>query len=175
MQANTQEANQHWQSVSGWALIGLALAVLYVAWQHFATREQWVFLLDNANLALHEAGHPLFGLLHSGLMVYGGTLMQLLFPSVFAVHFYRQRHSLGFAISGVWLGENLLNIGRYMADARAQQLPLVGGGDHDWTFIFSQWGMLAADTRIAGFTRLVGACLMLGAVYWLWRRWRAQG
>lgn len=101
------------------------------------------------------------------------TFSRLLFPSVFAAHFYRQRHSLGFAISGVWLGENLLNIARYMANVRAQQLPLVSGGDHDWAFIFSHWGMLAADTRFAVFTRLIGICLMLGAVCWLWRRRRA--
>ena len=41
----------------------------------------WVPILDSANLAFHEAGHPIFGLFSSRLMVYGGTLMQLLLPA----------------------------------------------------------------------------------------------
>lgn len=40
---------------------------------------------------------------------------------------------MGLAMAWVWLGENLLNIARYLGDARAQVLPLVGGGEHDWT------------------------------------------
>jgi hypothetical protein len=56
---------------------------------------------------------------------------------------------VGFAVAGAWLFENLLNIARYMADARAQILPLVGGGEHDWTNIFSRWDVLASDTLIA--------------------------
>jgi hypothetical protein len=41
----------------------------------------WIPILDSANLAFHEAGHPLFGLLSARLSVYGGTLMQLLIPA----------------------------------------------------------------------------------------------
>jgi hypothetical protein len=63
-----------------------------------------------------------------------------------------------------------MNIGRYMADARAQVLPLVGGGEHDWTEIFSRWGVLPLDTRIGGFTRFLGLVLMAYALIWLWRR-----
>ena len=61
-------------------------------------------------------------------------------------------HLFGIAASLVWLGENLFNVARYMADARAQELPLVGNGDHDWTEIFSRWNVLPLDERIAGFT-----------------------
>ena len=39
-----------------------ALFALYCAW--FAnTGEGWVHVLDGANLAFHEAGHPIFGML----------------------------------------------------------------------------------------------------------------
>jgi hypothetical protein len=53
-----------------------------------------------------------------------------------------------------------------MKDARAQQLPLVGG-DHDWTEIFSRWNLLASDVRIGGFFGLLGVAVCLLAVAWL--------
>ena len=59
-----------------------------------------------------------------------------------------------------------------MADARAQVLPLVGSGDHDWTEIFSRWGVLQRDTTIAGFVSLLGWAGVLITAGWLWRRWR---
>ena len=87
-------------------------------------------------------------------------------------HFARRVEPVGMAMAVVWLGENLLNVARYMADARAQELPLVGGGEHDWTEIFLRWGVLAKDVKIAGFTRWLGVALMVGAVFWLWRRYQ---
>ncbi|MCW5591618.1 MAG: hypothetical protein KIS74_05945 [Burkholderiales bacterium] len=132
----------------------------------------WVPLLDSANLALHEAGHPLVGILSNRLAVYGGTLFQLAFPVAVAVHFHRRDHAVGAAAGAVWLGENLLNVARYMADARVQQLPLVGGGDHDWAEIFTRWHLINADTKVAGLTRTLAVALMAWAVWWLYRHWR---
>jgi hypothetical protein len=59
-----------------------------------------------------------------------------------------------------------------MADARTQELPLVGSGDHDWTTIFGDWGVLHWDTSIAGAVRLIGWAGMLAAAGWLTWRWR---
>lgn len=132
----------------------------------------WVPLLDSANLAFHEAGHPLVGIFSERLTVYGGTIFQLLFPLIAAIHFAREGNRTGAALCVIWLGENFHNIARYMADARAQELPLVGNGDHDWTEIFLRWGVLQRDTRIADFTHLVGWLLMAGAVFWLFHAWR---
>lgn len=139
---------------------------------HWFGEEDWVPLLDSANLALHEAGHPLLGLFSERLAVYGGTLFQLVFPLLAALQFRRNENPAGVAGALVWLGENLFNIARYMADARAQDLPLVGNGDHDWTEIFSRWHVLHLDGRIAGITRGIGLILMAAALVWLYRRWR---
>ncbi|MDP3538424.1 MAG: hypothetical protein Q8S26_06935 [Azonexus sp.] len=152
--------------------VGAASALLLAI--HAVSAEGWIPLVDSANLALHEAGHPIIGLFSNQLMVYGGTIFQLLFPALVVVHFVRERDAVGAATGGVWLGENLLNIARYMADAREQVLPLVGGGEHDWTEIFSRWGVLSRDVRIAGFTLWLGYALMLGVVVWLWRRFKEQ-
>lgn len=141
---------------------------------HWLGPEGWFPVLDSANLALHEAGHPLVGIFSERATVYGGTLFQLVFPLAAAGHFYHATNASGVAASLVWLGENLFNIARYMADARAQQLPLAGNGEHDWTEIFSRWGALHLDGRIAGMTRGIGVILVVGAAVWLYRRWRAD-
>jgi hypothetical protein len=134
----------------------------------------FVLLLDHANLAFHEAGHLFFGVLGSTLGLYGGTLGQLVFPIVAMVSFWQRRQAVGVALCGVWLFENFLNIARYMADARTQLLPLVGGGEHDWYLIFSRWGMLERDTDIAYLTNTLGWLGMIGCTFWLWRRFDAQ-
>jgi len=161
-----------WPPLSSAAVAVLALFALWVVWEHFFTTTGWVVILDSANLALHEAGHPVVGLLWTRLGVYGGTLFQLLFPALFAHHFQRQRQTAGWAAAMLWLGENLMNIGRYMKDARAQMLPLAGGGEHDWTEIFSRWGVLAHDVGIGNTFRLCGLGLVAYAVWWAWRQRR---
>ena len=158
-----------WPSASKGALVALSLLATWIGWQHFLTADAWVFPLDNATLALHEAGHPIVGLFSSRLTVYGGTIFQLLFPILFAHYFRRERQTAGWAASLIWLAASLMNVGRYMKDARARELPLVGGGDHDWTEIFSRWGVLAHDVRIGNSVKFVGLCLAAYAVWWLWR------
>jgi hypothetical protein len=123
-----------------------------------STGDRWVPILDHANLAFHEAGHPLAGIFSERLAVYGGTLGQLAFPVATTIAFWSRRHSLGFAL------------------CLAMELPLVGGLDpqdaHDWREIFSRWGMLDADTAWAGLVRLVAWSGGLGIGWWLLRRWR---
>jgi len=134
----------------------------------------WVPLLDSANLALHEAGHPLFGILGERLAVYGGTLMQLVFPAACLFEFRRRRETLAFAMCWIWLAQNLLNIARYMADARAQLLPLVGGEHvlHDWNVILLRWNLLHRDVALANGLRVVAWLLIASALAHLFVRWR---
>jgi hypothetical protein len=160
-------------TLAGLAGVGLFAVYIVLAW--LMSEDHWVPVLDSANLALHEAGHPLMGLFSGRLAVYGGTLFQLLFPAAVCVHFQRRGEAAGVAFGLVWLGENLLNIGRYMADARVQVLPLVGGGEHDWADIFSRWNLLEADTRVAGITQFLGWALIFGSLFWLlWVWWRNE-
>lgn len=134
----------------------------------------WIPILDSANLAFHEAGHPLFGLLSERLMVYGGTLMQLLIPAACAWEFHRREQPWGFYVSLLWIAENGLNISHYLADARAHRLSLVGGVDpelfHDWTEILSRWGLLNQDTTLAWLVRLGAVALMVWTVKQAWTR-----
>ena len=129
----------------------------------------FIFLLDHANLLFHEAGHPITGLFSHRLEPYGGTFGQLFFPALLMVSFWRKGRPLALAVAMVWFSENLLNIARYMADARKLDLPLVGGGDHDWNTIFARWNVLQFDDRIAAGVNgvgWVGIGLTLAWVFW---------
>ncbi len=170
-----ETADTPWPPVSGPAALA---SVLFILWMliEASTGHRWVPILDHANLAFHEAGHPIVGLFSERLAVYGGTLGQLAFPVAATVAFWSRRNTLGFALCFAWTCENLLNIATYMADARAMQLPLVGGLDpqtsHDWHEIFSRWGMLDLDKAWAALNRLIAWVAGLGVCGWVIRRWR---
>lgn len=162
-----------WQAVTGRQVVlvsVLAAVVLYFG----NTGERWLPLLDSANLAFHEAGHPLFGLLNDRLGVYGGTLMQLILPLITAGSFRKRRDAPATSLALIWLFENFFNIARYMADARVQTLPLVGSGDHDWAEIFSRWHVLHLDRHIAGLTTALGVLGVLAACLGLAKLWTRQ-
>lgn len=169
-----QDSDADSRSITLARLAAVAAFALLCLGFHWLGESGWVPILDSANLVLHEAGHPLIGVLSGRLMVYGGTIFQLAFPLAAAWHFQRSGNCAGAAAAMVWLGENLLNVARYMADARVQELPLVGGGEHDWAEIFSRWGVLQLDTRVAGLTRWLAVLIIGGALLWLYRRWQAQ-
>jgi hypothetical protein len=116
-------------------------------------------LLDYVNLMFHEAGHVIFAFL--GLI--GGTVAEMLVPAIVTGVFVRQRQWLGVVFGGFWIGEDLRYIARYVSDARAQQLPLVGSGDHDWNLLLGSWGLLERDTFIGGALAVLGWLLMIAA------------
>jgi hypothetical protein len=135
--------------------------------------DPWVPILDSANLAFHEAGHMIYGILGDTLGLYGGTLGQLTFPAVLIGASAWRRQVPGVAIGVAWMAQNFRNVARYCADAVAQELPLVGGGDHDWTNILDRWNALHLDQKVAGVFRGIAWVLFLGAalfVVWRWRR-----
>jgi len=162
-----------WDMVTRSKLIGFAILAGLFFTLVLCSETGFVFIVDHANLLFHEAGHPIFGLFSERLETYGGTIGQLVFPVVLAVSFWRKGQSLSFAGAWIWFFENWLNIARYLADARAQLLPLVGGGDHDWHRILSRWHLLEYDTIIATIIKTVGWIGMLAACGWVvWRAWQ---
>ena len=166
-----EEKFGEWKSVSRFA--GIAWLAVYILFLIYAAADRSGFLfLDYVNLMIHEAGHPFFSWLGYTIMILGGTLGELIVPLLCGAYFFVKREATGFAFCGFWFFENFPYIGTYMADARAQALPLVGSGDHDWNILFGQWGLLMHDVQIGGFTRALGWLGMFGVVGWLaWRTW----
>ena len=65
-------------------------------------------------------------------------------PLLLAIAFLRQRNQFAAAVCTWWSGQNFVDVARYIADARALQLTLLGGHTgaevegHDWEFILTQ-------------------------------------
>jgi len=112
--------------------------------------------LDSLDLAIHEFGHPLFGLFGEFIGVLGGTLMQLLTPAIFVAYFWRQGDRHAAMVALWWVAQNLWNVSVYVQDARVEELPLVGGGEHDWNYLLGALGLLNQDQVIGGAVRLAG-------------------
>jgi hypothetical protein len=160
---------EEWKPVSrtagiGW-LIFYALFLIYA----LADRSGFLFI-DYVNLIIHEGGHFFFSWFGYTIMILGGTLGELLVPGLCGIYFFWQREASATAFCGFWFFENFLYIGTYMADARAEALPLVGSGEHDWATLFGQWGWLLQDQKIGESTRGVGWIGMLATMIWLGRR-----
>lgn len=120
-----------------------------------------LWLLDFVNLAFHEGGHMVFGFLGSRfIMVAGGTGMQLLIPAAAARHFILRGERASACAALCWLGQNCLGIGKYVADARAQQLDLLAGGVHDWTYLLETTGLLIHDEGIGRAIQVLGCLIM---------------
>ena len=132
-------------------------------------------LLHLVNLPFHETGHLLFRPLGSFMSSLGGTLGQLLVPLICGgTLLLKTRDPFGTAICGWWLGENFLDIAPYINDARAGQLPLLGGntghsapyGFHDWEYLLTETGLLRYDQLLAKLAHGFGSLLMITAILW---------
>lgn len=125
----------------------------------FFNPDPWI-PLDYGNFVIHEIGHLIFLIFGEFLYMLGGTILQIAVPFCLVAYFgfNKQFYSSGFCF--FWLGNNVINVARYMADARALVLPIVGSG-HDWNWIFSELGILDQDTAVAGFTYFIGRLIVI--------------
>ena len=129
------------------ALLGAAAAYFVV------TRHDYSFM-DSIDLVIHEAGHIFFAFFGEFIRMAGGTLLQIILPAGLAAYFYINSYRLGHQIMLFWLGQSLLNVSVYAADARSQVLPLLGGSrvTHDWHYMAIEDG--TSGIRSGDFNRV---------------------
>jgi len=120
--------------------------------------------LDSLDLAIHETGHIVFGAFGEVIQFAGGTLFQLIVPAAFVWYFAKRGDRHAATVPLWWLAQNLWNISVYVRDARAQELPLVGGGEHDWAYLLGRFGLLAHDQGIGNAVHVAGTIIGIVAV-----------
>lgn len=110
-------------------------------------------LLHGSLLIFHEAGHMLFMPFGEFMAVLGGSLFQLMVPAFFVVYFVLKRDAYAACFATLYLAASLADVSVYIADARAGELPLLGGerSNHDWTFLLIELEMLERDTALGAF------------------------
>jgi hypothetical protein len=154
-----EELNEPWEVFPRGALFAWIAFYLLFLYQQ-ARSGALPALMNGVFVPIHEGGHLLFRIAGEFLMVAGGTFLQLFAPFALAVYF---------------LFQQFLAISTYMADARAQDLPLLTVGDpeyvvHDWNYLFGKLGLLTHDIQIASLVRMLGWLGMIGVCIWLiWR------
>ena len=161
-----QLPTDRWLKICGQSVL-LLVVIYWLKGALFKGDDQvapWIFL-DNANLIFHEAGHWIFSPFGEFIYILGGSLNQLLIPLIVFIAFWRQedRYSAGFAL--FWLGESANNLSYYIADARAQQLPLISDDAlHDWHWLLNYLNLLPQDTLFGNIVRFLGLLAMLGGI-----------
>jgi hypothetical protein len=136
--------------------------------------------MDLVFIPIHEGGHLLFRFFGGEFIaVAGGTLLQLGVPLMLAAWFIFKRQVPGTTFCIFFFFEQLLPVSIYMADARAQELPLLTVGDadyviHDWNYLFGSLGVLDHDIQIAHAVKIIGWIGMFATVGWfVWRGLRS--
>ena len=145
----------------GRALLTMALAAYGIP---CLLRPEGGRLLDSVDLAIHETGHLVFAPFGEFVGFLGGTLFQLIVPAAFVVYFWRRGDRHGASVPLWWVAQNLWNISVYVRDARAEELPLVGGGEHDWAYLLGRMGWLPHDQGIGKTVHAAGSFIYLMAI-----------
>ncbi len=161
---------------NGWVRLPVLVWFAWILSRHLRDPD-YQSLFGGLDLAIHEAGHIVFGPLGDIMGVAGGTILQLAAPLIAGFLFLRQRDWFAIAVASCWLSVNLFDVARYAGDARAQALPLVSptSGDpiHDWGYLLGRIGMLHDDLIIARGIRALAVLTMLaGLVAGGWLVWR---
>ena len=135
--------------------VAVALGIGFYGFVRLRNPEHWD-LLDDVNLAIHEAGHVFFQPLGDPWVVLGGSLFQVLVPLAFVAYFLVRRDTFAASVVLAWGAASLCNVALYVGDARAQELSLLGGENaiHDWWYLLLEWDALAHDVTIARWIRL---------------------
>ena len=152
---------------------GRLLLAFGMGWYGFLNLQnpQRGLFMDNVNLIIHEAGHVIFRVFGEFVYFLGGSLMQILVPLVFSAYFWRSGQRFAACVTIFWTATSLLQLAVYVGDARAMELPLLGGEyvTHDWNWILTELGWLRLDKALAGMVYATGFLYtivgVLGAAY----------
>lgn len=142
-------------------LIFAGALTIYFLWIAYAP--MYGSFLDMVDLPIHETGHLIFGIFGEFVGMLGGTLFQLILPAVFVGYFWWNEKYFSAAVVLFWVGQSIINVYIYAQDAVTMQLPLVGGGIHDWNWMLTHLGMLDSTKTIAGLIRAAGTLTLIAA------------
>jgi hypothetical protein len=153
----------HASRVFRFVRIGALVVFAIWVWRHM---HDPFGLMHGSLLIFHEAGHLLFMPFGEFMMTAGGSLFQLMVPAFFIAYFAHRRDWFAAAFATLYLAASFADVAVYIADARAGDLPLLGGerSSHDWTYLLIEMEALDRDTLIGAYVNDVGMLLFWGGV-----------
>lgn len=119
-------------------------------------------------IGVHELGHVVCMPFGWFLHVAGGSIWQVLFWAALGAWALIVQRRLTLALL-MWTitGHSLINLARYIGDARARELKLLfglGPESHDWWNLLSRYDLLDSDHVLANISAGLGAIIVVGAV-----------
>lgn len=108
---------------------------------------------------VHEVSHIVFSFLPAILTAAAGSLSEVALTGLIVFAALRAKSYWAAVFGLLWLMMAFISMGNYMADARAQLMPLAGPSPdpiHDWHFVFSELGWLNADVAIGTAMKIIG-------------------
>ena len=148
-------------------LVFALILTLYFLWVAYDPMQG--SFLDNVDLPVHETGHLIFRPFGEFLGVAGGSLFQVILPAVFVGYFVWNEKYYSAAIVLFWVGQSILNVFVYAADAVVMQLVLTSGltgsegSFHDWNYLLTHTGLLGSTKTVAGIIRSIGTLVIIAA------------
>ena len=151
---------------SKWKIAAKAIFIILIAayFVSCAANRSGYYFFDSVDLAIHEAGHVFFFPFGEFLQFAGGTIFQLSVPLVFVIYFWKRKELYSASIVSFWLGQSFTNAGRYAGDAIKMELPLVGGGIHDWNYLLSRIGALPYTEQIGNTFYYLGVAIIAASI-----------
>jgi len=119
--------------------------------------------MDNVDVIFHEAGHSIFQFFGTFIRVAAGSGFQVLLPLGIALYFFKNNQKLSGSLVLMWVGQSLINVSIYAADAINMQLDLLGGDSvgHDWNYLLSATNTLKYTPYIASDIFALGVMFIL--------------
>lgn len=157
-----------WAYIIGWT----CFVYLFIQILSFRADESSNILLSGLyfiEFGVHEASHLVTAFLPQMLVAVAGSIGEIGFTVLIFYAAIKGKAYFAAIFAGLWIMLAMSNVGRYMADARSQLLPLIGPGEtvqHDWNYVFGQLGWLNADTAIGGTLRGLGIAVGVAALGW---------
>ncbi|MEW6011967.1 MAG: hypothetical protein AB1602_01060 [Elusimicrobiota bacterium] len=152
----------------------ILVALMIYFYSNFIRYDNYFSFLDYINLCFHEAGHVFLGFLGETIGFMGGTISQIFWPTFITIYFYKTGQIFSSKISLYWVGENFLNISIYIADAQKQELPLVGGGEHDWAYLLNKFQLIKYTDNISKAVFILGSLIMFYSIYLIIKKEQTQ-
>jgi len=148
-------------------LIFASILTIYFLW--IAYDPMRGSFLDLVDLPIHETGHLIFRIFGEFMGIAGGSLFQIVVPAVFVGYFVWRFQYYSAAIVLFWLGQSLLNVWVYAADAVVMQLVLTSGftgsegSFHDWNYLLTRTGLIGSTKMVAGVIRGLGTLVIIAS------------
>lgn len=148
-------------------LAAAAMFTVYFLW--IALDPMTGSFLDMVDLPIHETGHLIFRILGEFMGIAGGSLFQVILPAVFVGYFVWNYKYYSASMVLFWVGQSIINVYIYAADAVVMQLVLTSGitgsegGFHDWNYLLTSLGLIEHTKSVAGLIRLLGTVTIIAA------------